>query len=81
VAGAPLPEYASADLRLGEMDSTTVGLKFGMPVQGGEFTVRLEHMMQEGESHPADAIGIQQNYDLYPTLDANIIQFGYSFKF
>lgn len=80
VAGAPLPEYASADLRLGEMDSTTIGLKFGMPVEGGEFTVRLEHMMQEGESHPADAIGIQQNYDLYPTLDANIIQFGYSFK-
>ncbi len=80
VAGAPLPEYASADLRLGEMDSTTIGLKFGMPVKGGEFTVRLEHMMQEGESHPADAIGIQQNYDLYPTLDANIIQFGYSFK-
>ncbi len=81
VDGAALPEYASADLRLGEMQSTTLGLKFGMPLAGNDFTVRLEHMRQEGESHPADAIGIQQNYDLYPTLDANIIQFGYSFKF
>ncbi len=81
VNGTPLPDNASADLRLADMDSTTIGLKFGMPLSGGDFTVRLEHMTQQGDSHPAGTIGIQQNYDLYPTLDANIIQLGYRFKF
>ncbi len=81
VAGTTVPENASADLRLAEMDSTTIGLKLGMPLAGGDFTVRIEHMTQEGESSPANAIGVQQNYDLYPTLDANIIQFGYHFEF
>ncbi len=78
---ADQPQYASADLRLGEMTSRTIGLKFGMPLQDGEFTARVEQMVQEGNSHPSDAIGIQQNYDLYPTLTATIVQVGYRFKF
>ncbi len=77
VDNMPLPEFASADLRLGEMTSNTVGLKFGMPLQDGEFSILVEKMTQTGESHPADAIGIQRNYDLYPTLDATIVQIGY----
>lgn len=81
VDGAPLPSYASADLRLAAMRSSTLGLKFGMPLGAGEFTLRYEALVQQGESHPADAIGIQQDYDLYPTLNASIIQLGYSFKF
>ncbi|MEN8169139.1 MAG: DUF3570 domain-containing protein [Pseudomonadota bacterium] len=81
VEGDPLPTHASSDLRLGEMTGRTIGVKFGMPLAGGDFTVRIEQMVQEGESSPADAIGIQQNYDLYPTLTANIIQFGYRFLF
>ncbi len=75
------PQYASADLRLGEMTSRTIGVKYGMPLGDGEFTARLEQMVQEGNSHPSDAIGIQQNYDLYPTLTATIFQLGYRFKF
>jgi hypothetical protein len=81
VEGEPLPTHASADLRLGEMRSTTLGIKLGMPLGGGEFSLRLEQMRQEGESHPADAIGIQQHYDLYPTLNASIVQLGYRFAF
>jgi hypothetical protein len=81
VNGQPVPQYASADLRLGEMTGSTIGLKFGMPLKDGEFTARVEHMLQNGTSHPGDAIGIQQNYDLYPTLDATIVQLGYRFKF
>ena len=72
-----LPDYASADLRLGEMTGTTVGLKFGIPLSDGEFNIRFEKMVQTGESHPADAIGVQRNFDLYPTLDATIVQIGY----
>lgn len=77
VDGTLLPEFASADLRLGEMTSTTVGLKFGMPLSDGDFSIRVEKMTQTGESYPADAIGIQRNFDLYPTLDAAIVQIGY----
>lgn len=81
VDGEPLPNYASADLRLGEMTSTTMGLKYGIPLSDGEFSIRFEKMVQTGESHPADAIGQLRNYDLYPTLDATIVQFGYSTVF
>ncbi len=75
------PQYASSDLRLAEMTGRTIGVKYGMPLMDGEFSVRLEQMTQEGESHPSDAIGIQQSYDLYPTLTATIFQLGYRFKF
>ncbi len=78
---ADQPQYASADMRLAEMSGRTIGLKFGMPIKDGEFSARIEQMTQEGESHPSDAIGIQQNYDLYPTLTATIVQVGYRFKF
>lgn len=81
IDGAALPNYASADFRVAEMTSSTIGLKFGMPLSDGEFNIRFEQMTQTGESHPADAIGIQRNYDLYPTLDATIVQIGYSTVF
>ncbi len=81
VNSQPLPNYASADLRVAEMTSSTIGLKFGMPLSNGEFNIRFEQMTQTGESHPDDAIGIQRNYDLYPTLDATIVQIGYSTVF
>jgi hypothetical protein len=81
VDGATVPATASADLRLADMTGTTVGVKFGMPLYDGEFSIRFEKMLQTGESHPADAIGIQKNYDLYPNLDVTILQLGYSFVF
>jgi hypothetical protein len=79
----PLPQYASADLRLGEMTSRTIGVKYGMPLGNGEFSARLEQMVQEGTSHPSASVapGDLQNYDLYPTLTATIFQLGYRFKF
>jgi hypothetical protein len=41
----------------------------------------VERMVQTGNSHPADAIGIQQNFDLYPGLEANIILLNYFARF
>lgn len=79
--GEPIPSYASADLRLAEFTSRTIGLKYGMPLLGGEFSVRVEKMVQEGDSHPNDAIGDQRNHDLFPSLKASIIQLSYSFIF
>jgi hypothetical protein len=78
----PVPQYASADYRLGDLLTTTVGLKFGMPVgRNSELSLRVESMKQSGESHPADAIGIQRDYDLFPTVNTTIAQITYTGRF
>ena len=81
VGGEVLPDQASADYRLGDMHAVTYGLTYGQLVgNGNEWTLRLEYYAQMGESHPADAIGNLQNFDLFPTVDAFILQIGYSFN-
>ncbi len=82
VSGQPLPVNASADYRLAEMQGNTIGLKFGMPTgKNSEWGVRVERMVETGTSHPADAIGIQQNYDLYPKLEVTTLLVTYSTRF
>lgn len=82
VDGAALPRYASADYRLAEMTSTSYGLKLAMTIgKDGELSARVTYMKQTGNSHPADAIGVQRSLDLYPGLDAVIAQLGYTFTF
>ena len=82
VSGQPLPEFASADFRLAEMQGNTLGFKFGMPTgKQSEWSVRVERMVQTGNSHPADAIGIQRNYDLYPELEATTLLISFSTRF
>jgi len=44
--GEPLPQYASADYRLDEMTSVTLGLKYGHPAWGGTLRFRLEYLYQ-----------------------------------
>jgi len=78
----PLPTYASADYRLGELTSTTAGLKFGTRWgQDSDLSVRLEYMLQSGESHPTDAIGVQKSQDLFPDVEAWILFLSYSTSF
>ena len=80
VDGDPLPDHASADYRLGDMQTWTFGLMHGRPLgKDRELTVRAEYYMQTGESHPADAIGVLRTYDLFPTVDAFIVQVGFNF--
>ncbi len=80
VDGNPLPENASPDQRLADMDAVTVGLKYGRRTQVGEFSLRLEYYRQTGEPDPAP-IGVQATFDLVPPLTAVIAQFGYKFRF
>ncbi len=40
------PEYASADYRLDQMNSATLGLKYGQPALGGTLRLRLEYLYQ-----------------------------------
>lgn len=83
VAGAPLPRHATADARLGDLRSLTAGATVGFRLPGspGEWTVRAEYIAQLGQGHPADAIGIQRDYDLAPRLDIGSLLVGYSVGF
>ncbi|HEY5809044.1 MAG TPA: DUF3570 domain-containing protein, partial [Povalibacter sp.] len=75
-----LPQYASADFRLGNFDATTVGMKFGHRTTGGnEWSTRLEYYQQTGQVPGNQIIGNQANREQYPDLSAVIIQFGYRF--
>ncbi len=69
LSGQPLPEFASADLRLAQFDGVTFGVNFGYTMQNGSLLiVRAEYYTQSGDSHPSSAIGAQQAFDLFPTL-------------
>lgn len=80
VEGAPLPEFASADFRLGNFDATTVGVRFGhRNPSGSEWNARLEYYQQSGEIPSEQIIGNQASREQYPDLGAVILQFGYRF--
>jgi hypothetical protein len=80
VDGAPLPEYASADYRLADFDAITAGLKFGWKTGGGnDMSLRLEYYRQSGNISSSDLIGNQNDRDVYPDMDAIILQYSYHF--
>ena len=80
IDGAALPGSASADYRLGEMTTTTLGLKWGHEYASGrEMGVHFEWYRQSGDSHPAEAIGVLQGYDMFPVVDAVMVQLDFSF--
>lgn len=72
---------ASADPRLAEFSATTFGLKYGyVPSRTQEISVRVEQYQQQGNDHPADAIGVQRQYDLFPETRALLAQLSWSFS-
>lgn len=80
VDGDPLPQYASADYRLGELTTTTLGLKYAMPVgKTSEFSLRGE-VITQAQQDVTTPIGDQVSQDLTPDLDAVVFQVGYSFR-
>lgn len=80
VDGQPLPQYASADFRLGNFDALTVGFKFGHRTAGGnEWSTRLEYYQQSGNVPRDQIIGNQATREQYPDLSAMIVQLGYRF--
>ncbi|WJG09268.1 DUF3570 domain-containing protein [Aliiglaciecola sp. LCG003] len=80
IEGAPLPEFASADYRLGEMSAITLGLKYGMQLQNGhELAFRIEYYQQDSDNAGFDAPGALANLELYPSVKAVIAQVSYSF--
>jgi len=80
IDGEPLPTYASADYRIGEMTTFTVGLKYGLLVNNGhDLSFRLEYYRQTSTDAGFDEPGALKNVELYPTIDAIIAQVTYSF--
>jgi len=76
--GDPLPDYASADYRLADMTTRTAGIKLGYQFSGQEsLSLNLEQIRQEGDSHPAEAIGDQRLQDLFPSVKMYVITVGY----
>ncbi|WP_340678486.1 DUF3570 domain-containing protein [Paraglaciecola sp.] len=77
---AALPEFVSADYRLGEMTAYTVGLKYGMTLDNGnELAFRLEYYQQTPKNAGFSEPGVLQDVDLYPSLKAVIAQVSYRF--
>ncbi|SHG92266.1 DUF3570 domain-containing protein [Ferrimonas marina] len=76
--GEPLPDYASADYRLADMDTYTLGLKYGIPLsQQRQADIRVAYYRQQ-PSGPGGP-GQLQSLELYPALSAWIVQLSYRF--
>ena len=66
-----IPQYASADYRLGELSTKTIGLKYGHVIaENHEWGFRAEFMQQQAEGDAK-----------FPDTDAAIVQLNYSFTF
>lgn len=75
-----LPGFVSSDYRIGELDTFTLGIKYGMALTDGEHIyLRLEYYHQTPKSDGTDAIGILNTVDLYEEVHAVIAQVSYSF--
>jgi hypothetical protein len=80
VAGQPLPQFASADFRLGNFDAATLGIKYGQKTDGrNEWSARVEYYRQSGDVPREQIVGNQAGREQYPGLDAVIVQFSYGF--
>jgi len=80
IEGQSLPEFATADYRLGEMTAYTIGLKYGTQVNDGdELSFRLEYYQQSPKNAGFAEPGSLQNLDLYPSIKAVIAQVNYRF--
>ena len=75
-----LPQFASADYRLGDMDTYTVGLKYGMPLASGKsMAFRVEYYHQTPKNAGFSQPGELAAQNLYENIDAVIAQVSYSF--
>ena len=78
--GQTLPQFASADYRIGEMDAMTLGVKYGVPMAGGNhLSFRLEYYRQTPKDSGMAAVGQLKDLELYPEVDAIMAQISYSF--
>jgi hypothetical protein len=82
VAGQPLPDYASSDIRLGKFTSLTYGAKVGFNLTNRtELYLRGGYYQQTGDAHPAGAIGQLASQNLFSGTKAAFAFIGYTWDF
>nr|WP_195742885.1 DUF3570 domain-containing protein [Shewanella woodyi] len=75
-----LPEYGSADSRLGKLTAYTFGIKFGHKLQGGtKFSYRLELYQHRPQDNGDERVGQLAHLGLYEQVNAVIAQIGFAF--
>jgi hypothetical protein len=81
-AGTSLPEFATSDFRLGALRTVTFGATYGfrIPNWPGQLSARGEFLVQWGNGHPPEALGIQRQFDLFPPLGIGSLLVGYSIE-
>jgi hypothetical protein len=80
VENQPLPEFASADVRLARMTAKTVGLTYFLPEIGKvHLSIAGEFYVQDGEHYPGDAFGSLKEFDLFPKLEVVMFRTGFSY--
>lgn len=76
----PLPTYASADYRLGALDTYTLGVKVGLPKRhNNQLTFRLEYYNQTVNNAGFTSPGILADEPVFQGINALIAQVDYSF--
>ncbi|MAD73673.1 MAG: hypothetical protein CML20_02520 [Rheinheimera sp.] len=76
----PLPQYVSADYRIGKMNTYTLGAKFGTKLaQGNELSFRIALYQQNPQNDGVAAPGVLANVELYEKVTAVMAQVSYSF--
>jgi hypothetical protein len=82
VAGQPLPADATSDPRLGQFTSVTYGGKIGFNLAGSlELYLRGEYYRQDGNGHPANAIGQLKQQNLFAGTNAAFGMIGLTWDF
>ncbi|MCE9687235.1 DUF3570 domain-containing protein [Shewanella sp. AS16] len=75
-----LPEFASADYRIGELTSYTLGLKLGRRLSGDrELAFRLEFYRQQPHNNGTEIPEGLQAYKLFPSVRVISAQISYAF--
>lgn len=76
-----LPVFASSDGRLAEFSATTIGLELGRSLAfDRKHSLTVEYYTQSGDSSPSDAVGLQQQQDLYPSLHTLVFKYVYALQ-
>ncbi|QYK06923.1 DUF3570 domain-containing protein [Shewanella zhangzhouensis] len=80
LSGEPVAEHISADYRIGDMDTWTIGLKTGWRLKDGdEIALRLEYYRQQPRGEASSLDGLK-GLELYPELNAAMLQVNYSWN-
>ncbi|MCL1041061.1 DUF3570 domain-containing protein [Shewanella marisflavi] len=78
--GEALPEFASADHRLGKLETYTLGVKYAHKLDAGQLaSIRLAYYQQRPQNPGISLPGELASYDQFPRLDAIVLQLGMRF--